>query len=70
MNVDSERYQRNKDHFVDKSLRASRMVRIDEAIALRKGLLELEAALGVLHSSHHFGWQVLVLIHNKRTIRK
>lgn len=31
---------------------------------------ELEAALGVLRLGHHLGWKVLVLIHNKRTIRK
>lgn len=31
---------------------------------------ELESALGMLRIGHHFGWKVLVLIHNKRTIRK
>jgi len=31
---------------------------------------ELEAALGLLHVGDHFGWKPLVLIHNKRTIRK
>ena len=31
---------------------------------------ELEAALGMLHLGDHFGWKPLVLIHNKRTIRK
>ena len=31
---------------------------------------DLEAALGVLRIGHHLGWRVLVLIHNKRTIRK
>lgn len=31
---------------------------------------ELEAALGMLHLGHHVGWKPLVLIHNKRTIRK
>lgn len=31
---------------------------------------ELEAALGMLHLGHHIGWKPLVLIHNKRTIRK
>ncbi len=42
-----------------------------EAIANFKGQLpELEAALGMLRMGHHSGWKVLVLIHNKRTIRK
>lgn len=31
---------------------------------------ELEAALGLLHMGDHFGWKPMVLIHNKRTIRK
>ena len=31
---------------------------------------ELEAALGMLHLGNHLGWKPLVLIHNKRTIRK
>lgn len=42
-----------------------------KAIANFYGQLdELEAALGVLRMGDHFGWKVLVLIHNKRTIRK
>lgn len=31
---------------------------------------DLEAAVGVLHLGDHVGWKPLVLIHNKRTIRK
>jgi len=31
---------------------------------------ELVGALGMLRLGHHVGWRVLVLIHNKRTIRK
>ena len=31
---------------------------------------ELEAAIGLLHLGDHLGWKPLVLIHNKRTIRK
>lgn len=31
---------------------------------------ELESALGMLMIGRLFGWKVLVLIHNKRTIRK
>lgn len=42
-----------------------------EAIANFKGqLTDLEAALGVLRIGGHIGWKPLVLIHNKRTIRK
>lgn len=42
-----------------------------DAIADFKGQLdELEAALGMLHMGHHFGWKVLYLVHSKRTIRK
>lgn len=31
---------------------------------------EYEAAVGMLHLGHHVGWKPLVLIHNKRTIKK
>ena len=42
-----------------------------KAIAKFQGTFdELEAALGVLHLGDHMGWKPLVLIHNKRTIRK
>lgn len=42
-----------------------------EAVANFIGQLDdLFAALGMLHSGDHFGWRILVLIHNKRTIRK
>ena len=42
-----------------------------EAIAHFRGqLTEIETALGILRIGHHFGWKVLYLIHNKRTIRK
>lgn len=41
------------------------------AIANFKGQLpDLEAALGILRIGGHLGWRPLVLIHNKRTIRK
>lgn len=42
-----------------------------DALARFEGQFEeLEAALGMLHLGHHVGWKPLVLIHNKRTIRK
>ncbi|MEO9230736.1 MAG: hypothetical protein ABI216_17580 [Devosia sp.] len=42
-----------------------------KAIARFKGTFdELEAALGLLHLGDHFGWKPMVLLHNKRTIRK
>ncbi len=42
-----------------------------EAIADHWGdITELSKAIGMLHIGDHFGWRVLVLIHNKRTIRK
>ena len=48
------------------------MYRIErEAIARYNGTIdELEAAIGVLHVGYHLGWKPLVLIHNKRTLRK
>lgn len=52
--------------------RASELERIErEAIAEFHGQLdELSGALGMLRMGDYFGWRVLVLIHNKRTIRK
>jgi hypothetical protein len=42
-----------------------------EAFARFTGLFdELEAAIGMLRIGDHIGWKPLVLIHNKRTIRK
>jgi hypothetical protein len=42
-----------------------------EAIAKFTGeIQELESALGMLRVGYAFGWKVLYIIHNKRTIRK
>lgn len=41
------------------------------ALARFSGQLdEFEAAVGMLHLGYHLGWKPLILIHNKRTIRK
>jgi hypothetical protein len=52
--------------------RDAELLRIErEAIANFEGYIdELESALGMLRSGDYWGWRVLVLIHNKRTIRK
>ena len=51
---------------------AAELERIErDAIANFSGQLdELSSAIGMLRMGDHFGWKVLVLIHNKRTIRK
>lgn len=42
-----------------------------EAFARFKGQIdEFEAAVGMFHLGHHVGWKPLVLIHNKRTLKK
>lgn len=42
-----------------------------EAIANYSGQAdELEKALGVLRLGRHLGWKPLILMHNKRTLRK
>ena len=44
---------------------------IDEAVRRFSGNVdELEQAIGMYMVGRHVGWKVLVLIHNKRTIRK
>jgi len=45
--------------------------RLDEATRKYGGTFEeLESALGMMVLGRLFGWKVLVLMHNKRTIRK
>lgn len=47
------------------------VVRLDEIAARFKGQFpDLESAIGMYMVGRLFGWKVLVLIHNKRTIRK
>lgn len=47
------------------------VMRLDEITARFAGdLSELEAAIGMYMVGRLVGWKVLVLIHNKRTIRK
>ncbi|MED5511016.1 MAG: hypothetical protein VX841_12060 [Pseudomonadota bacterium] len=67
------KYDENLDKTLSRSIEESAILeRIErEAIANFKGqLTDLEAALGVLRIGGHLGWRPLVLIHNKRTIRK
>lgn len=67
------KYEQNLEKTLSRSINDSaELERIErEAIANFKGqLTDLEAALGVLRIGGHLGWRPLVLIHNKRTIRK
>ncbi len=69
----AKNYHNNLKKLADKtSAQQDELEQIErEAIANFKGQLnELEAALGMLRMGHHMGWKVLVLIHNKRTLRK
>jgi hypothetical protein len=44
---------------------------VDKAIERFRGTLpELENAIGALYAGRRMGWKVLVLIHEKRTLRK
>ena len=66
-------YEKNLKRLASRSVeQAAELERIErDAFAnFHGGLDELEAALGMLRIGHHVGWKVLVLIHNKRTIRK
>ena len=54
---------------VDEAAELERVER--EAIANYRGQMgDLESALGMLRLGHHLGWKVLVVVHNKRTVRK
>ena len=73
METEAERYERNVKRLYNRTLEEeAELIRIErDAIARFSGQIDdLEAALGVLRIGHHVGWRVLVLIHNKRTIRK
>lgn len=52
--------------------RETELIRIErEAIANFSGTLDdIEAALGILRLGDYIGWKLLLIIHNKRTIRK
>lgn len=52
--------------------RENDLIRVErDAIANFSGQLDdLAASLGMLRMGDYWGWRVLVLIHNKRTIRK
>lgn len=52
--------------------RATEILRIErEAMAEFQGQFDdLELSIGILHLGDYLGWKPLVLIHNKRTIRK
>ena len=52
--------------------REAELIKIErEAIADFKGIVDdLEVALGILRIGDYVGWKYLIIIHNKRTIRK
>jgi len=52
--------------------REAELIKIErEAIANFHGSLDdLESALGMLRMGDYWGWRVLILVHNKRTVRK
>jgi hypothetical protein len=65
--------QKNRHHLTTHNVkRAVQLYEIErEAFANFTGQFdELEAAIGMLHIGDQIGWKPLVLIHNKRTIRK
>ena len=69
----SPKYTKNIDLLAKQSKkRREQIYEIElDAIANFKGQLqELESALGMLKIGDHFGWRVLLILHNKRTIRK
>jgi hypothetical protein len=50
---------------------AALVAKIDNLVSAFGGRIdELESAIGMLFLGRLFGWKVLVLVHNKRTIRK
>jgi len=71
--ISQEKYERNKKLLV--TLTAEQTEQLNEiereAVARFSGSISvLTSALGFLRIGHQVGWRVLVLTHNKRTIRK
>lgn len=62
----------HKAEFELSSERVAELYQVEKKAILKfKGQLdELESALGMLRLGDYFGWRVLYLVHNKRTIRK
>lgn len=54
----------------DKRVEALQKIQRKAIANFRGNFDDLEAAIGVLQLGDHVGWKPLVLIHNKRTIRK
>ena len=70
---DNPNFEKNLKKLAERSMQeAVELERIErEAVAnFRGNIEELEKALGMLRLGLHLGWRPLVLIHNKRTIRK
>ncbi len=67
-----QKYPAPKTDQVHPTARAQELAElIDAAIERYRGNFdELEKAIGVLMLGDYVGWKVLVLVHNKRTIRK
>lgn len=66
-------FEKNLEKMPERSMaREMELIGIERrAVANFTGDLgDLTAALGFLKMGEYFGWRVLVLIHNKRTIRK
>lgn len=73
MPITQAQFQKNLNRLAPYDRERSEQLRDIEYKAIAKftgGFDDLEAALGVLHLGDHIGWKPLVLIHNKRTIRK
>jgi len=71
--MENPRKEKILEQMTPRSLeREAELIRIErEAIANFRGSLEtLETAFGILRTGDYLGWRVLVLIHNKRTLRK
>jgi predicted regulator of amino acid metabolism with ACT domain len=71
--ITKEKHQENLDKLAKLTVaQAAELERIErDAVADFRGIFDdLEKAIGMLRIGHHLGWKVLVLIHNKRTIKK
>jgi len=69
----SNKYARNKDITADRGDGRNKklcQIEIDSIAKYQGQAKELESALGMLRLGDHLGWKPLLMIHDKKTIRK
>jgi len=68
-----KKYEKNYkrlQHLSDKQIKEMHEITRKATARFEGNASELGSAIGMLHMGHHVGWKVLLMMHNKRTLRK